>query len=156
MSRADDWIEIYELKSSYYWYYDSPDLEALVGLFTDDAVCEFGAYGTWTGIDEIRAGFTENVSASDNNFPSLHAVTNGKIAVDGDSATGQWYLLDTVLTGAPGEPSIRVCGVYYERYRREGGRWLIAHSHLKFLWNSDVGRILPGEERKLEWHADEG
>jgi hypothetical protein len=25
---------------------------------------------------------------------------------------------------------------------------------LTFLWNSDVGRIRPGEERKLDWHAD--
>jgi ketosteroid isomerase-like protein len=154
MGRAEDWTEIFQLKSAYSWHYDTPDLAALVDLFTDDAVCSFGPYGTWTGKEEIRAGFAENVSAPDNNFPSLHAVTNPMIEIDGDEATGKWYLLDTVLTGGPGEPTIRVCGIYDETYRRDNGRWRIARTHITFLWNSDVGRIQPGEERKLEWHAD--
>lgn len=154
MSHADDWIQIFETKSAYSWHYDSPDLDALVGLFTDDAVCVFGAYGTWTGIDEIRAGFEENVSAPDNNFPSLHAVTNPMITIDGDTARGKWFLLDHVLTGAGSEPALRVCGVYDDEYRREEGGWKISRVDLRFIWNSDVGRIVPGQERKLEWHAD--
>jgi ketosteroid isomerase-like protein len=154
VENASDWAEICQLKSAYGWHYDAPDLEALVDLFTDDAVCVFGAYGTWQGKEEIRAGFAENVGAADNAFPSLHTFANPMIAIDGDEATGKWYLLDFVLTGAADEPVLRVMGVYDERYRREDARWRIAHMHLTFLWNSDVGRIRPGEERKLEWHAD--
>jgi ketosteroid isomerase-like protein len=154
VENASDWAEICQLKSAYGWHYDAPDLEALVDLFTDDAVCVFGAYGTWHGKEEIRAGFAENVGAADNAFPSLHTFANPMIAIDGDEATGKWYLLDFVLTGAADEPVLRVMGVYDERYRREDARWRIAHMHLTFLWNSDVGRIRPGEERKLEWHAD--
>ena len=154
MAHADDWVEIFQLRSAYSWHYDSPDLEALVDLYTDDGVCQFGPYGTWTGKDEIRAGFAENVSAPDNNFPSLHAVTNPMIEIDGDEARGKWFLIDCVLTGGAAEPIVRVMGVYDERYRREDGRWRIAHTDLTFLWNSDVGRIRPGHERKLEWHAD--
>jgi SnoaL-like domain len=70
------------------------------------------------------------------------------------SAYAWHYLLDFVLAGGADEPVLRVMGVYDERYRREDGPWKIAHMHLAFLWNSDVGRIRPGEERKLEWHAD--
>lgn len=156
MGRAEDWIEITEVKSAYSWHYDSPDLKALVELFTADAVCVFGAYGTWNGIEEIRAGFAENVSAPDNNFLTLHAVTNPMIEIDGDMARGKWFLIDTVLTGTGDEPVIRVLGVYDDTFRREDGTWKIARADLKFLWNSDVGRIKPGEERKLEWHADQG
>lgn len=154
VENASDWAEICQLKAAYGWHYDAPDFDALVDLFTDDAVCVFGAYGTWNGKDEIRAGFAENVGGADNPFPSLHTFANPMIAIDGDEATGKWYLLDFVLTGAADEPVLRVMGVYDERYRREHGRWRIAHMHLTFLWNSDVGRIRPGEERKLEWHAD--
>jgi ketosteroid isomerase-like protein len=154
MSNCSDWTDIYQLKSAYGHYYDTPDFEALVDLYTDDAVCVFGAYGTWNGKEEIRAGFAENVGAPDNPFPSLHMFLNPMIAIDGDEATGKWYLLDCVLTGGSQDPVVRVMGVYDERYRRENGRWKISRMDLTFLWNSDVGRIRPGEERKLEWHAD--
>jgi len=30
---------------------DSGDLKALVDLYTEDAVCEFGPYGSWHGCD---------------------------------------------------------------------------------------------------------
>jgi ketosteroid isomerase-like protein len=152
---ADDWVAIYELRSAYAWHYDSPDLDALVDIFTEDAVCEFGPYGRWDGRAEIRAGFAENVGAPDNHFPSLHAVTNPQIAIDGDEATGRWFLLDFVLTGGPGELPFRVAGVYQDRYRKVDGRWLIAFTHLDFLWNSEVGRMAPDAARKLNWHADD-
>jgi ketosteroid isomerase-like protein len=149
-----DWAEISQLKSAYGWHYDSPDLDALVDLYTDDAVCVFGPYGTWNGKAEIREGFAANVGAPDNPFPSLHTFANPMITIDGDEATGQWYLMDFVLTGAGADPVLRVLGVYHDRYRREATGWRIARTELTFLWNSDVGRIRPGEERKLEWHAD--
>jgi len=91
LKNAADWAEICQLKSSYGWRYDAPDFEALVDLFTDDAVCVFGAYRTWTGKDEIRAGFAENVGAPDNPFRSLHTFANPMIAIHGDKATGKWY-----------------------------------------------------------------
>jgi len=154
MSHADDWVEIAQLRAAYSHHYDAPDLDALVDLYTDDAICRFGAYGTATGKDEIRAVFAENMSSPDNNYPSLHATTNPMIEIDGDEAHGKFFLLDCVLTGGPDEPVIRVAGVYNEHYRREHGQWQITETDLRFLWNSDVGRIRPGAERKLEWHPD--
>lgn len=154
MSAVEDWIAIYELRSAYGWHYDSPDLDALVGLFTDTAACEFGPYGRWEGIDAIRAGFAANVGAADNNFPSLHAVTNPMITINGDTATGQWFLLDFVLTRKPGEIPFGVAGVYRDSYRKVDGCWLFEEVVLDFLWNSDVGRMAPGQARRLDWHAD--
>ena len=154
MSRADDWVEIASLRAAYSHHYDSPDLDALVDLYTDDAICRFGAYGTAVGKDEIRAVFAENMSSPDNNYPSLHATTNPMIEINGDAARGQYFLIDMVVSGGPTEPVIRVAGVYDELYRRENGRWRIAETSLRFLWNSDVGRIEVGKERKLNWHPD--
>jgi hypothetical protein len=40
-------------------YLDSGDLEALVDLYTEDAVCEFGPYGSWHGRDTFLTNFAE-------------------------------------------------------------------------------------------------
>ena len=151
--QAADWVEIYQLKSKYSWYYDTPEFEKLMDLFTEDAVLDMGPYGKHVGREQIRELFAENISSADNNFPTLHATTNPLIEVDGDHATGQWFLLDTVLTDTPDKPTLGWGAVYYEDYRREGGRWLISHIRMLFLWSRDVGRIV-GEPPKLEFHAD--
>jgi SnoaL-like domain len=46
---------IKKVKHQYAHNLDAKQLDELVALFTEDAVCEFGrAYGQWTGRDEIR------------------------------------------------------------------------------------------------------
>jgi SnoaL-like domain len=154
MSFESDWIEISETKSAYTWNYDTPDFEGLIGLFTEDAVCKFGAYGTWTGVEEIRAGFEQNVSAPDNRFPTLHATTNPIIEIDEDRAKGKFILLDFVLTRDAGVMPNGVLGVYHDEFRKQGGRWRFSSIDLTFVWNSDVGRLRPGEEVKLDFHPD--
>jgi len=153
---AADWVEIYQLKSKYSWYYDTPDFEKLMELFTHDAVLDMGPYGKHVGVDEIRKLFAENISSADNHFPTLHATTNPLIEVDGDEATGQWFLLDTVLTDTPAKPTLGWAAVYYENYRRVDGRWLISHIRMNFLWSRDLGRVEGGEPPKLAFHADAG
>ena len=49
--------KIRTLRMQYSHFMDSRQLPALVGLFADDALCEFGPYGNWSGIDAIAAGF---------------------------------------------------------------------------------------------------
>ena len=155
MQQAADWIEIWQLKSKYSWYYDTPDLEKLMSLFTDDAVLDMGPYGRHEGIDQVRELFTENISSPDNGFPTLHATTNPLIEIDGDDATGQFYLLDTVLTDSPERPTLGWGALYSERYRRENGRWLISHVAMRFLWSRDLGRV-GANHPKLAFHADTG
>lgn len=152
--RALDWIEVLQLKHSYHWHFDEPDLEALLGLFTEDAVLEFGPYGTWTGPEEIRAGYEGIVASPGNAFASLHAVANPIIQISGDEGRGRWYLLDQVLTGAPSEPTMRVAALYHDAYRRTADGWRISGMRLQLLWNAEIGRLTPGSERKLDWHPD--
>jgi hypothetical protein len=49
--QAADWVEIFQLKSKYSWHFDTPDLAALMDLFTEDAVLDMGPYGLCTGIE---------------------------------------------------------------------------------------------------------
>jgi ketosteroid isomerase-like protein len=153
LQHAADWVEIFQLKSKYSWYYDTPEFDKLMDLFTEDAVLDMGPYGKHTGREEIRQLFAENISSPNNNFPALHATTNPLIEIDGDDATGQFYLLDTVLTDSPDRPTLGWGAVYYENYRRENGRWLISRIRMRFLWNRDLGRV-KGAPPKLEFHAD--
>jgi hypothetical protein len=151
--QAADWVEIFQLKSKYSWHFDTPDLSALMRLFTEDAVLDMGPYGLCTGIEEIRAMFAENISSPENAFPTLHATTNPWIEVDGNEATGQWFLLDTVLNDIPTRPTLGWGAVYYEKYRKVSGKWLISHIRMKFLWNRDIGRVTD-KPPKLDFHAD--
>jgi len=50
---------IEQVRFLYSHHLDGGDLDGLVGLFCDDAVCEFGdTYGgTWVGIEEIRKNY---------------------------------------------------------------------------------------------------
>jgi ketosteroid isomerase-like protein len=58
-----DLVAIEEIRRVTHWYSwccDSGDLDGLVAVFTEDAVCVFGPYGTWTGSEQIRQGFAES------------------------------------------------------------------------------------------------
>ena len=91
--------EIRQLRYTYSWCYDSGDLDGLVAVFTDDAICGFGPYGTWTGTEEIREGFRNSFQATGVPGTTMHAVTNPIIQLNDDEATGKWFLID--LYSAP-------------------------------------------------------
>ena len=127
---------IRELRIQYSYYLDAGELAALVDLFTDDAVCEFGPFGIWRGKPEISAGYEKVMRPilDKGGFQSLHANTNHWVEVIGpDSASGRVYLLDFSL-GEPEANPLVWLGVYDEDYRLVLDRWKIARSSLQFLW----------------------
>lgn len=133
--------EVRELRSRYGWAYDRADLDGLVDLFTEDAECIFGPYGTWSGKDAIRAGYSETLK--NDGGRTMHAITNDVVRVDGDTAHGEYFLIDFFF-GAPGENPLKILAHYLEDYRREGDRWLISRCEIQFVWNETQGHI-PGE-----------
>lgn len=120
-------------------YLDCGDLKSLVDLYTEDAVCEFGPYGTWTGRDTFLANFAEAEKPfyASGYFSNLHVVVNHNIDLTGpDSATGIVYLLDFVtgdMMREGGNPLFWL-GVYDEEYRKAEGEWKIARQSLNFVW----------------------
>lgn len=136
MAASDSAVEqIRALKHEYCWAFDAGDLHRLLDLFTDDAVCELGPFGTWRGKQEIENGYRDQMVASRVPGGRLHSVTNALIAVDGDRATGRWYLVDYDIE--PGTPQpVRLLATYADTYRREGGRWRFAVTSVTIHWSS--------------------
>ena len=127
---------IRQLRIDYTLAMDKRDLDWLISLFTDDALCEYGPYGSWEGksviLENYRATFTGELEAP---FTSLHLSTNHTIELLSDSeATGVCYLTDIVTHVAPDENPILWFGLYDEAYRKEGEQWKFARSSLQFFW----------------------
>ena len=69
--------EIRTLKFKYAQLMDKLDIDGLAELFTDDAKCNFGPYGEWSGKEVIRnnyrAAMADVVTAP---WGSLHHICN--------------------------------------------------------------------------------
>ena len=127
---------IRELRTLYSHYFDGQDLDALVDLFTDDAVCEFGPDygGDWVGKAAIREKFATYMAREGPPFGVMHAVTNPWVRlIDAQWANGRCYLLDLRTTEGVDNPLI-LFGIYDDVYRKTDGRWRIHRTRIDFLW----------------------
>jgi ketosteroid isomerase-like protein len=102
------------------------DADTLADLFTVDAVWEGGIFGHYEGREAIRQ-FFQGVS-SDITF-ATHYLMNPIIDVDGDRATGAWYLFQT-STFADGNQAIWGAARYDDEYERVDGEWKYRHLRL--------------------------
>jgi len=100
-------------------------IEDTISRFTDDVVADFTGFPLAEGKDAVTAFYAQGV-------PSIlsysqHQVFNELIQIDGDKATGRWYVhcpvnfteASPVGKVAPG----LVMGRYEEEYVRENGVW---------------------------------
>lgn len=130
--------EIRQVRSLYSHYFDGRDLDGLAGLFTDDAVCEFGPAfgGNWVGRDTIRANYAKQYERTNGlSHAFLHAVTNPWVELTGPAtARGRCYLLDINTRVPAGENPVTLLGVYVDEYRKVDDRWCISRSRIDFLW----------------------
>jgi ketosteroid isomerase-like protein len=125
IQRLEDIEAIKQLKALYCSLCDDGyDADGLADLFTEDAVWDGGALGVAKGREKIRR-FFENTPKV---MPfAVHMVMNPSIEVDGDSATGRWYLFQSA-TFKPATPVPRATALwgaarYDEEYVRVGGEW---------------------------------
>jgi hypothetical protein len=127
---------IRKLRVLYSHYFDGKRLDELVDLFTEDAVCEFGADygGDWVGKASIRANYAQYLKAEGPEFGVLHAVTNHAVRlIDPTTAHGRSYLLDLRTTEGVENPLI-LFGLYDDLYKKSGGQWKIHRTRIDFLW----------------------
>ena len=69
--------KIKELRLSYSYLMDARDLDNLMNVFADGAVCGYGPYGDWVGKDTIYNNYKETFKDSlDTPFVSMHINTN--------------------------------------------------------------------------------
>lgn len=126
--------DIADLRHRYCWAYDDGDAVGLGDLFTADGLVDLGDWGVFQGTAEIVEGFRRQVTPAGAPRTTLHTVTTQVVDVDGDEATGRWYV---VVHHPPQEGDvhpIRFVGRYFDTYRREGGRWLLTSIRLEQFW----------------------
>ena len=137
---------IRKVANLYSHYQDSRNFDGLAMLYAEDAVCDWGPYGTYVGrakIDEaLRGSYVGRLP-----YDGLHVTTNHWIELTGsETARSRSYLTDTVLIdksgpmnhpGFPANP-VLLYALYENEYRRVGSEWQISHSIIHFLWSKRV------------------
>ena len=135
VQRLTDIEDIKQLKARYAAACDddyNPD--RLAPLFAEDAIWD----GSILGYAEGRQGIHEFFAASSALVPfAVHQVSNPLIEIDGDVATGQWYLWQPMVFQGQ---ALWLSAVYDDSYVRRDGGWL--YQHLKL----NIRMLTPYEE----------
>lgn len=124
----EDIEAIKKLKARYCAAADERDEDAFVDCFTEGASWDGGSFGHYEGHAAIRAFFQAIPKSL--SF-ALHYVMNPQIEVNGDTATGRWYLLEP-CTMRQGDREQAVWGSarYEEDYVRVSGEWKMKNLRL--------------------------
>lgn len=122
IQRLEDIEELKQLKIRYAAYCDDDyNADGLVPLFTESAIWDGGPMGRFEGHDALRTFF----SSADQTVPfAIHHVTNPLIEVEGDRATGRWYLWQPCTFGGSDGGTgdgLWMAAQYDDIYRREDG-----------------------------------
>lgn len=99
---------------------DGYNLAKLADLFTEDAVCDFGAYGRYRGKEEILANFA---NSGENWTFAVHYFTLPDIELSGNRATGYWQLWQPVTIRGHG--ATWLSAIEDDEYEKIDGRWFI-------------------------------
>lgn len=123
---------IKQLKARYFRAIDTCNLEMLQGILTPDIklafrspAYEFQLQGLDKALDFYQTSFT----------PTRLAMHNGhtpEIEVDGDQASGLWYL-NYVFINLEEKTHMHGGAIYQDRYVKREGRWWIAETGYQTL-----------------------
>lgn len=112
-------LAIRDLKNRYCHRIDAGDYEEWVSLFADGGVFARAGVDEYDGRDELTEFATEVFDPA-YEF-SAHTVSNPVIEVDGDTATGEWYV--TLRFRTPDGEAGWKQAVYRDEFVKEGGEW---------------------------------
>ena len=110
---------IKQLKARYFRFLDTRNLEGLQTVFTSDATASFigGDYDfQLTGWEQLEAFYKKSFTGQ--NF-GMHNGHHPEICVDGDTATGIWYLQD-IFVSLEHNMTIMGSALYDDEYRLRG------------------------------------
>lgn len=131
IQRLEDIEEIRYLQAKYQRSLDTRDFNGIAECFADDVVSSYGN-GTmaYTGKDNVIK-FLMNVMSVE--MPSAHMIHGGEIDVDGQKATGKWYLQDFLINK---EHNVNIYGaaIYENSYAKVDGVWKIKEIGYKRLY----------------------
>jgi 3-phenylpropionate/cinnamic acid dioxygenase small subunit len=125
--QLEDEKQIRDLMTRYGQLLDASDFAGYSQLFAREGEWSglLSGYTTIKGPENIRAAMQKNFADrkyDPQNITNLHLLSNFKIDLDGDRATG--YSRWTVLSrNEKSEPYVRLSGRYEDVFVRENGRW---------------------------------
>ena len=139
MTTFEDWHALTTLKAAYCRLLDTKDFAAMCGLMTEDVTVTYGGGAiTLTGRQAVEDYLTK--AMSDPTMLTSHLVSCPEIDVDGDTATGRWALVDTVIIEKH-NLVIRGASTYEDRYVRTPEGWRIQHTGYKRLFEEMSPRV---------------
>lgn len=115
----EDIEAIKKLKVRYCLHVDERNEDTWASLFTEDAVWDGGNFGRYEGREAIRRFFR---SIPEMLAFAVHYVMNPLIEVQGERATGRWYLLEP-CSFVEGDQAVWGAARYEEEYVKERGEW---------------------------------
>jgi len=153
VSLFEDVHAITNLKSAYCRFLDTKDFAAMCALMTEDVTVTYGGGAiTLTGRQAVQDYLTN--AMSDPTMLTSHLVACPEIEVDGDTATGRWALVDTVII-EKFNLVIRGASTYDDRYVRTPDGWRIQHTGYKRLFE-EMGPRVDGTKTTAAYVGTDG
>ncbi len=116
------------LKHRYFRAMDTADKALLETLFAEDLTVDYRGSGYRVQISGKAQMMTFLANSFHSGAVAMHHGNMPEITITGeDSAEGIWYLFDIFIDSERGSQTIG-SAIYKDRYRRENGEWIIAHS----------------------------
>jgi hypothetical protein len=126
--------KVKKVKLLYSQLMDARDIDGLIQIVSDDAVCEYGPYGVWRGRQEILDGWTA-VFKDSQPYSGFHVTTNHWVEMTSPTtAKCRSYLVDIVHEPDPRTDPVIWYGIYDEDYVKIDGHWKVSFCRLEFLW----------------------
>lgn len=124
MSDLSAVTEIKQLKYRYLRCVDLHLWDELGETLAEDVSASYGKRLSFDSRDTVVRGLAEQMT---DDVVTEHRVSHPEITVDGDTATGRWYLQDRVIVPAY-STMIFGAAFYDDAYVRVDGRWLISRT----------------------------
>ena len=116
--------DIKNLEAKYLYLVDTRQMDKIVELFADDLTVDFDHMGTF----KTKAELLEFLNGSAEGLSMMcHQEMNPYIELDGDRATGTWYLFGLFTHALPqGEVAAWIQGRVDNEYVRVDGKWKVS------------------------------
>lgn len=137
MTTADRRDDIDAIKALKYRYLRCVDLrlwDELAQTLSEEVTASYGKRLSFTGRDQVVAGLRKQMT---DDVITEHQAHHPEIEVDGDTATGRWYLQDRVIV--PAFDTMIFGGAFYsDTYARVDGNWVITSTGYKRTYEAMI------------------
>lgn len=132
--KVEDFQAITNLQAKYSFLVDSLQLTELLDLFDDDFVWEVG-FDQMMTVTSKPALLEVLRKTEDATTMMVHMPTTPLIEIDGDRATGSWYLFGMLTAKtSDGEGARWVHGTYDNTYVRVGEQWKFSRLSYRYAF----------------------